>query len=409
MDEAIFHKRELDNCNACGFCQAACPIYRITRHEGSSARGHRNHLKALVADEMQPDSVVASHFAECLTCRACSVHCPTAVETDRIVIEGRSRIAAKRTALLNRSLFNHLLPDAMRLRRCMHLLRLGRTAPADTALSLLGRMALLPQGLQRAAQMLPGAQGGFLYERLGKLGIPSGSDDTIAYFMSCGMNYLTPNAGEASLRVLKQLGGEVMVLEHPCCGLPAYVAGEVEAARHMARQNISIFSQHTGPIVTDCASCSSFLKEYPRLVGDEAVEFAGRVRDFTEFVAERRPALPSASVSGRTVTYHDPCHLSRYQGLRDQPRQLLREIEGVEYRELPEADWCCGGAGTYAIRHAGLSEKILERKMNNVRLTGADILATACPGCLLQLEYGVKRWELPVRVVHISEVLAGTP
>lgn len=404
----IFRPEQLQNCNACGFCQAACPVYRITRHEGSSARGHHAHLKALLADGVRSDRRMASHFAECLTCRACTANCPPGIQTDRVVVEGRSRLLAQRSPRLERFLLRCLLTDSRRLRRWMQLLRFGSGAPANLMLSLLHKLALLPTGLRRACDMLPRPKGGFLYERLGRPPQPAGKEG-ISYFLSCGMNYLQPDAGEASLRVLRALGGEVRIAENLCCGLPAYVVGEIEIARRIASQNLAVFSEHKGPIVSDCASCSSFLKQYPALLGEEALEFSTRVRDFTEFVAEQE--RPKSSLAPRIVTYHDPCHLSRYQaacGGRAQPRRLLKEIEGVEYRELPEADWCCGGAGTYALRHPRLSLQILERKMNNLRLTGADTLATACPGCLLQLQYGVRKWKLPVQVLHISQILAQT-
>ncbi len=384
----LVKQEELQKCNACGFCQAACPVYRITRHEGSSSRGHHAHLKALLQGTAGPERSLTAHFGECLTCRACTANCPTALKTDRVVVEARSRFYASRPSPVDRFVLRGLLSKPGRLRRWAHFMRL---------------LPLVPKGLLRAADILPHPAGGFLHQRIRKSS-PSGKQQ-IAYFMSCGMNYLSPDAGEASLRVLKALGREAAIIENVCCGLPAYVAGDLEAASAMARQNLAAFADHEGLIVTDCASCSSFLKEYPTLLGEEAKPFAARVRDFTEFVAEVGPVQVS-SLKSQIVTYHDPCHLSRYQNLRAQPREILKSIPGVEYRELPEADWCCGGAGTYSFKHARLSEKILERKMENVRRTGATILATACPACIMQLSYGAKKYKVPVKVVHISQLLA---
>ena len=164
-------------------------------------------------------------------------------------------------------------------------------------------------------------------------------------------------------------------------------------------------------IVTDCSSCASFLKKYPALfpAGDPrhaaADVFSSRVRDFLEMAAP--PAETAPGGAGRLiVTYHDSCHASRGQGLAAAPRKLLRSLPWVEYRELPEADWCCGGAGSYALSHYELSRHVLERKMDNLAGTGAQILATSCPACVIQLSYGVRLRKLPVRVCHLSEVIA---
>jgi glycolate oxidase iron-sulfur subunit len=284
----------------------------------------------------------------------------------------------------------------------MNWLRLGRGA------KLLNKIPGLPLMLSRAMEMLPGSQGRFLAERLPRINLKSSSKETAWYFMSCGMNYLRPEAGEATLRVLRAGDFQVKVSENACCGLPAYAAGDLETAKAAAAQNLSLFSKHEGLIVTDCASCSSFLKHYPELLGEKAEAFAGRVQDFTEFVFSHWEACYQSKTKrarlGR-VTYHEPCHLSRYQNLRSEPRVLLQSLPGVEYRELGEADWCCGGAGSYALRNPELSLKILERKMQNVVETQADILVTACPSCLLQLESGVKRAKLSVKVRHISQLL----
>jgi glycolate oxidase iron-sulfur subunit len=168
-----------------------------------------------------------------------------------------------------------------------------------------------------------------------------------------------------------------------------------------------------GEIVTDCASCSSFLKDYsqlfdendPRRQGAEAL--AARVRDLTEFLAQVKLPANAQPVEA-IITYHDPCHLSRYQKITQQPRDLIRSIPGVEYRELPEADWCCGGAGSYSLTHHDLSMQILQRKMENIRSTGAEIVVTPCPACVMQLQYGAKRFGVPVQVMHLAELLRRT-
>jgi len=425
---------EIYKCNACGFCQATCPVYRVTRHEGSTSRGHHSQLKALLEGSAKLDNRISSHLAECLTCRACTANCPQALQTDRIVVEGRNRSRALNKSRLEDFAYSQILANPAQMRRLSRLLRQIRRTGAERLLPLIGWFPGLPEGISKAPEIFPRPAGGFLHERIGKFELFNTSKTkSVAYFMSCGMNYFCPDAGEASLRVLRALGYNIKLAENCCCGLPAYIAGDMESAARLARRNIEAFARHDGLIVSDCASCSSFLKEYPNLLGEEAKDFSARVRDFTEFAAEQleeQPALlvirqsdsemlqerwgrasvkPAGGVHEtpppQIVTYHEPCHLSRYQKLRVQPRQLLKAIKGLEFRELAEADWCCGGAGTYAIKHPKLSQEILNRKLKNLQATGAGILVTACPGCMMQLSFGVKKAKLPVRVMHISELL----
>jgi glycolate oxidase iron-sulfur subunit len=353
------------------------------------------------------DNRISSHFAECLTCRACTANCPQALQTDHIVVEGRNRSRARNKSRLEDFAYSQILANPAQMRRLSRLLRQIRKTGAERLLPLIGWFPGLPEGISKAPEIFPRPAGGFLHERIGKFELFNTSKTkSVAYFMSCGMNYFCPDAGEASLRVLCALGYNIKLTENCCCGLPAYIAGDMQTAARLARRNIEAFARHDGLIVSDCASCSSFLKEYPNLLGEEGKDFSARVRDFTEFAAEQLEEQPALLGGAQEiVTYHEPCHLSRYQKLRTQPRQLLKAIKGLEFRELAEADWCCGGAGTYAIKHPKLSQEILNRKLRNLQATGAGILATACPGCMMQLSFGVKKAKLPVQVMHISELL----
>jgi len=197
-------------------------------------------------------------------------------------------------------------------------------------------------------------------------------------------------AGEASLAVLRRLAREVVVLENCCCGLPAWSYGDIEAARRLASRNLELIAEGFDLVVTDCSSCAAFLKKYPRLFpGDDplrgqAEAMAGKVRDWV-----------------------DPCHASRGQGLVAEPRRLISSLPGADYRELPEADWCCGGAGSYSLSHYDLARKVLERKMRNVARTGARVVATSCPACMVHLAYGARLLGQDVRVCHLSELVAG--
>ena len=184
-------------------------------------------------------------------------------------------------------------------------------------------------------------------------------------------------------------------------------------ALRLATKNIEVLEKlNSDLIITECGSCSSFLKEYPELFEDHSVmkkraeAVAAKVRSFSEYMmAEATGMLSAKTFTGKAVTYHDPCHMSRYQKIVKEPRALLNKITGLTYKEMPEADRCCGVAGSYNLMHYEQSMQVLDRKMQNLRKTGADILATECPGCMIQLGYGVRRAGLATKVLHISQLL----
>jgi glycolate oxidase iron-sulfur subunit len=222
---------------------------------------------------------------------------------------------------------------------------------------------------------------------------------------------MNPEAGEATLRLLRAAGKSVSLLANCCCGLPAETYGDRRAAQLLAEKNLQILeADDYDAIVTDCSSCAAFLKKYPFLFPEKdprhetARRMAERVRDLVELLPAIDAPRPD-SAKTLVVTYHDPCHASRGQNLRAEPRAILRALPGLEYRELPEADWCCGGAGSYALAHYDLARQVLDRKIDNVASTGANILATSCPACIVHLSYGVRLRGLPVRVRHIAELL----
>jgi glycolate oxidase iron-sulfur subunit len=234
----------------------------------------------------------------------------------------------------------------------------------------------------------------------------------IAYFVGCGFNFVLPHVSEATVEMLVCHSAKVYVANNCCCGLPAYGYGDLEAARRMGRKNIEVLEAlDSDVVVTECGSCSAFLKEYNELFEDEpkmrdrAERLAKRVKGFSEFIYDKLVAFDLSTSAPVKVTYHDPCHMSRYQRIVKEPRAILNRLPGVEYVELPDADLCCGAAGTYNVLHYEQSMHILDRKMENLRETGAEVLTTECPGCLIQLSYGARRAGIPVRVVHIAQLL----
>ncbi len=401
---------ELDKCNRCGFCQTRCPVYRMTGRESSVARGHVARLRSAVEGEIPFDDEIRQSLFECLMCRACTAECPPAIQTDRAVVAARASYLAESQSRIQRFIFRRVLASARLLRagaRVLGWLKRTRLTAFSKLLRLLPRV---DRGYAEAPAWMP-APKTFLRQRLRCRRPSMSSAREVTYFLGCAIDYAFPDVGESSLDLLETAGYRVAVADNVCCGLPPYSYGDLEAARELARKNIEVLRESgQGMIVSDCASCSSFLRDYPTLFqeGDPAragaEDIGSRVREVSEFLSELE--LPdNARPVDAVVTYHDPCHLSRYQSITRQPRDLIRRIPGVEYRELPEADWCCGGAGSYSMAHHDLSMQILERKMENIRATGAQIVVTPCPACIMQLRYGTSRFGVPVEVMHLSEIL----
>ena len=249
------------------------------------------------------------------------------------------------------------------------------------------------------------------------------------------MNVAFADASRASVTLMRRFGCDVvMPADQVCCGAPHDDQGMKDRARAFARRNIEAFERlgDLDAIVADCAACSGFLKEYAHTLGDDAEwaarakRFSSKVRDITEWLTEIIPGdrnagspAPVAQRSGvslpdeptevgtphRVVTFHDPCHLANVQGVRRQPRALLARAGSLDVRELPDATRCCGSAGIYNLTHPSMSKALLERKMADVASTGAGVVVSANPGCLIQLEWGRRRHGLPVAVKHITEVI----
>jgi len=404
---------EVARCNRCGFCQPTCPIYRVTGKEGSVARGHHAHVRSVIEGRLDFTPEFKAPLFECLLCRACVANCFPAVKTHEVMVIARAAYMRRfGQPRLERLLFHQLLPYPSRMRKLIKLAALGkltRLSHLARALEIFGWFGKRIARAEGLVQTLPLRS---LREELGEKPISSnGPRGKVAYFFSCGFDLVLPQVGWSTLRLLQRAGYGVEFFDNFCCGLPPHSYGDLEAASDLARRNLAAYrGAEVKAILTDCSSCASFLKEYPKLLeGDPALQgearsFSERVKDFSEFF--HAEGLPQPLVPfPHQVTFHDPCHLSRYQAMASLPRKLLKSIPELDFREMPEADWCCGAAGTYNIVHYDQSMAVLERKLNNLEKTGAEVLGTSCPSCMMQLSYGLRRRGLKGKVMHLAQIL----
>ncbi|MCL4439308.1 MAG: (Fe-S)-binding protein, partial [Firmicutes bacterium] len=245
---------------------------------------------------------------------------------------------------------------------------------------------------------------------------PAHSRGAVAYFTGCAVAGFFPEIARATRRVLLRNGWKVLIPSNGCCGMPQQAYGCVEFARRLARRNIDLFIDHEA-IVTDCATCGSALKSYAALLagdsayGQKAAAFSAKVRDISEFLTETGFLPPEKAYFRKqtAVAYHDPCHLFRSQGIRQQPRSILKAVPGVVLEETDGPETCCGGSGLFALTHPYLSGKVGKEKIKSILSTGASVVTSGCPGCIMQLKaafqmenHGIIRVAHPVELLEAS-------
>jgi len=404
---------EISQCNRCGFCQVACPIFRSTGHEAGVARGRLALLRAIIEGRLEWNQEVEEPLFDCLLCGACTANCFAAIPTSDLVIKARAQYLEKvGRKSIHRLLFDQLLPYPRRLHLAARAVALGKNTGITDLARALGLLKIFGRDFVHANEIVERFPTQAFRDQI-KTGVHQGQGQSlrIGYFVGCGVDIISQDAGHATLRLLKKIGKTVNVLENCCCGLPAWSYGDLKAARKLAARNLSILvSEKFDVIVTDCSSCASFLKNYPQLFPEadkhheKSQAVSARVKDMVQLIHTMQAYAPSSD-SAVTVTYHHPCHAARGQGLVKEPDEILNRLPGVEYRPLSEADWCCGGAGSYAFAHYELSQQVLDRKMDNLKKTGANLLVTSCPACIMHLSYGVRKHGLNTKVCHISELV----
>jgi glycolate oxidase iron-sulfur subunit len=414
---------KLSACVHCGFCLEACPTYRELRVEMDSPRGRIYLMRGLLSDTIEPTPTVLTHLDQCLDCRACETACPSGVEYGSIIEQVRTLLEPERprgagVRVLRWFLFRKLLPSrrwqaalfkALWLAQVLGLTALGRW---------LGRAGLLPHRLASAAQQAPqvpfrsfrsSARGAFDSAR-GVLFFPARGAriHRVALFTGCLADQLFAEVNRATIEVLTRSGCDVEVLPgERCCGALHIHNGARDQAKDLARANVAAFNAGDyDAIVSNAAGCSAELRRYAELLGHDtaAAAFGAKVRDVAEFLEEIGCA-PLGPVDGK-IAYDEPCHLLHAQKISAAPRALLARIPGARLVPLEDAEVCCGSAGIYSFTQPELSQSILARKIEAIRRSGADTVVTGNPGCILQLRFGMREAGLPVRVVHLAELLA---
>lgn len=405
------------DCVHCGLCLSSCPTYTLDHNEADSPRGRIYLMRALYEGRIGVGDPLVEHLDLCLGCRACETACPADVEYGELLARTRSRIQSGRKStlgsLLGKILLREVFPYPRRLRTLASLGHFYQASGLESVVNALGLPALLGRSMPRLARSMPRIPGK-KERRLPAPFHPShiGVRARVALLTGCVMNELFSPVHRATIKVLQKNGCEVYVPPtQGCCGALHLHLGDLDTARDMAGRNFAAFLQHdVDAIVVNSAGCGSAMKELHTLFEgtDDAATantFSAKVKDISEFLAELGPIAPERAVL-RKVAYDDPCHLIHGQGVSTAPRDLLRLVKGLELVPLPDADRCCGAAGTYFIQEAETSLRILEPKIAHIKESGADTVATGNPGCALHIASGLARAGLRIDVKHPMEILA---
>jgi glycolate oxidase iron-sulfur subunit len=408
-------------CMKCGFCMFFCPVYREIHTEPIVARG-RNVLAMELLEGSRFDlEHLEERFSKCLTCNRCAQFCPAKVEVSAITLAARADIVAnKGLPLAKKVVFEKLLKKRKLFGSVLRFLsKLQFLLPRTE-----GKIRHLPVFLSALAKgrQIPEIASTFLRDELPEINSPPPGVKTrmrVAFFVGCATDYVFPDVGKKTIDFLTGQGVEVVFPKgQGCCGMPVFGSGDFVTAREMADHNVAVFSElkDVDYIVTSCATCGSALKEgYITYLANtpererQYKEFRDKVKDINEFIIDilKPPpeAFQAAVPKGTKVTYHDPCHLVRYQNISAQPREVINSIPGVELVEMKEPDRCCGMGGSFNVQYYELSKRIADHKMNDIAGTKADIVVTACPGCMIQLIDNTLQKKMPQRVMHVMELL----
>jgi glycolate oxidase iron-sulfur subunit len=357
------------------------------------------------------------HIGLCLACRGCESACPSGVRYGRMVEDARAELEAHTrrgwfARKLRRLVFVHLLQSRTALSIAGTLLYLFEVSGLKALARGMGQLKLFGL-LGDLQQLTPSAEPPFFFSQIGRTFPPEGErTHRVAFLAGCIANVSFARLNEATVRVLQRNGCEVVVPEgQGCCGALHLHAGMRDEARKLACRNIdAILGGGFDAIITNAAGCGSTLKEYGELLEDlpeyaeKAQRFSALMRDITEFLGSLK-LNPRMGRVDAVVTYQDSCHLAHGQHIRQSPRQLLGAIPGLTFREMPGSDICCGSAGIYNVVQNEMAMQILKHKMETVNATQAEIIATANPGCMLQLQAGVRLHGSGQRVMHVVEVL----
>ncbi|MFZ5450108.1 MAG: (Fe-S)-binding protein [Thermodesulfobacteriota bacterium] len=417
--------KELDDqivvCMRCGMCQSVCPLFAETGREADVARGKLALLDGLAQELFANPQGVQDRLTRCLLCGSCAANCPGGVKVLDIFIKARAILAGYmglspwkkavfRRLLSKPDFFNQVLAWGAKFQGIF-------IKPVDDLLGSSCSRFLSPLLKGRHVKPLAAVP---LHRQVPSLNTaPGAAGQKVAFFVGCLIDKIFPQVGGAVLKILDHHGvGVYLPPDQACCGIPALSSGDTEAFNRLVRHNLELFgSQPFDHLITACATCASTIKkmwplmaqEYSEADQERIADLSSRVMDISQFLTDRvgLEATEREEAANRVpITYHDPCHLKKSLGVAAQPRTLILANPGYDLKEMVEADWCCGCGGSFNLQNYEISKAIGQRKRENIEKSGAAVVATGCPACMLQITDMLSQAGDQVQVKHAIEVYA---
>jgi len=396
---------EVFSCVKCGLCRSVCAAFDILQKEPGVARGKMALIEALQEKELKAEPRIAQLLSTCLLCGKCQANCPNMVNYMNVMLAARAQLVQESGIPLNKKLLLELFHSNKRMELAMKLARIAqhillRKIPEQSGLRL-----RFPLPFIRGNHIFPQVAKSFLIsEYFDEITIPY-EHGKVGLFIGCATNYLLPEIGRSLIELLSKTGYSIVIPpQQGCCGLPATYNGMLELADKLRSKNIEAFKKtEVGTIITACATCGSALKNYYNFINRSGKPI--KVMDMSEFLIQHKNDFEFKPWANGLITYHDACHLRNLQNIWQAPRQLLTSVAGERFIEMEEADLCCGFGGLFSVFQPRISQAISDKKAEYITKSGANLVLTSCPGCVLYLRDGLARNRQSVQVCHLAEFL----
>lgn len=421
MDALARLMRELEDqlvvCMRCGMCQSVCPVFDQTGREADVARGKLALLNGLMEAMFDDPQGVYERLNKCLLCGSCAANCPSGVSVQEIFLKARAILSAYmglppakrlilRGMLANPALFDRLTEWGARFQKIF-------TRPVNEVVGTSCARVMSPLIQDRHFRTLARVP---FHRQVPSLDTPAGASGLkVALFTGCLIDKLFPNIAHSTLKVLNHCGVGVYLPDNQgCCGIPALSSGDLDTFHKLLAHNLARYAAgEFDVLITACATCTSTIHEvWPKMADDRqrdgALQLARRTMDINQFLVNQAalPPLDNANGTRHTVTYHDPCHLKKSLKVFEEPRAVIRATPGCTLTEMAEPDWCCGMGGSFNLQYYDISKGIGRKKAQQIHATGADVLATGCPACMIQISDMLSQAGADVAVRHPVELYA---
>ncbi|MGN1402350.1 MAG: (Fe-S)-binding protein [Bacillus sp. (in: firmicutes)] len=404
------------DCVHCGMCLESCPTYELTGQEQHSPRGRVHLIKSVADGKLQVNEHFMDPVFACLDCRACTTACPADVDVGGLIEEARGQVRQAMPlkgwkGTVSKLFLKGLFPHQKRLNAVGSLLKFYQKSGLQKVARKTGAMNIMPKHLAEMEAIMPEVKKPVrsIYAKQDVIKAKGDTKAEVAFMTGCIMDVMFSDINQSTIDVLTRNGNDVTIpRDQTCCGALHVHAGDRDSGRELAKRNIEAFKD-ADKVIINSAGCGCMLKEYKELFREDpewhakAITFSNKVEDISKYLYDTGYDIPKAEINTR-ITYHDACHLAHGQGIREQPRDILLNIPGVEMVHMPNSDRCCGSAGIYNITNPEMAGAVLEKKMENVP-EDVEMISMGNPGCMLQMAMGVQKYGRNQRVVHTIQLL----